>query len=182
MNKKLVEISKFLSLVLRHKPETIGLPLDQGGWAQVDELLSAAKRAGIPLDQEVLQQVVEQNDKQRFAFSADHLRIRASQGHSIFVALELEPLIPPEFLFHGTATRFLPSIRAQGLIPKGRQQVHLSPDEGAAVKVGQRHGKPIVLTIQAGRMDADAFRFYRSANGVWLTDKVPVAYIIFPGT
>jgi putative RNA 2'-phosphotransferase len=177
---KLVEISKFLSLVLRHKPETIGLSIDQGGWAQVAELLSAAKRAGISLNKEVLRQVVAQNDKQRFSFSADHLKIRANQGHSIPVDLGLEPLIPPEFLFHGTATRFLLCIRHQGLLPKGRRHVHLSPDEHTAVKVGQRHGNPIVLTIQAGRMHEYGFQFYRSANGVWLTDKVPGEYIIFP--
>lgn len=180
MDKKLVKISKFLSLVLRHKPETIGLSLDQGGWARVDELLAAANRAGVPLDKEVLQQVVEQNDKQRFAFSQDQIMIRASQGHSIPVNLDLEPIVPPQFLFHGTATRFIASIKKRGLISRGRQYVHLSPDEPTAVKVGQRHGKPVVLTIRAGRMHETGCRFYLSANGVWLTDKVPVEYIIFP--
>lgn len=180
MDKQLVKISKFLSLVLRHKPETIGLSLDHGGWARVEALLAAAKQAGVPLNREVLRQVVAQNDKQRFAFSEDHLMIRASQGHSIPVDLGLEPLIPPEFLFHGTATRFIPSIRQQGLIAKGRRQVHLSPDAHTAVKVGQRHGKPVVLTIQSGQMHERGFLFYCSANGVWLTDKVPVEYIIFP--
>jgi putative RNA 2'-phosphotransferase len=180
MHKKLVEISKFLSLVLRHRPAKIGLSLDDGGWAQVDDLLAAAQRAGVSLDRDTLQQVVAQNDKQRFAFSADHSKIRANQGHSIPVDLGLEPLAPPELLFHGTATRFLASIKAQGLIPRGRQYVHLSPDEPTAIKVGQRHGQPIVLTIQAGRMYAAGLTFYRSANGVWLTDKVLVEYIIFP--
>jgi putative RNA 2'-phosphotransferase len=181
MHKKLVEISKFLSLVLRHRPAKIGLSLDEGGWAQVDDLLAAAQRAGISLDRDTLQQVVAHNDKQRFSFSADHSKIRANQGHSISVDLGLEPLAPPELLFHGTATRFLASIKAQGLIPRGRQYVHLSPDEPTAIKVGQRHGQPIVLTIQAGRMYADGLTFYRSANGVWLTDNVPVDYIVFPG-
>jgi len=180
MDKKFVKISKFLSLVLRHKPKTIGLSLDQGGWARVDELLSAAKWAGVSLNREVLQQVVEQNDKQRFAFSEDHLMVRANQGHSIPIDLGLEALIPAELLFHGTATRFILSIKQQGLIPKGRRHVHLSPDKLTAVKVGQRHGKPIVLTVQAGQMHKRGFRFYRSANGVWLTDNVPVEYIIFP--
>lgn len=180
MDQKLVKISKFLSLVLRHRPETIGLTLDAGGWADVTELLAAAQRAGVALDSAVLEQVVAENDKQRFAFSADQLRIRASQGHSRPVELGLAPLAPPEWLFHGTATRFLASIRTQGLLPQGRQQVHLSPDAATAVKVGQRHGKPVVLTIQAGSMAAAGFRFYRSANGVWLTDKVPAAYIEFP--
>ncbi len=179
-NKKLVKISKFLSLVLRHKPETIGVSVDQGGWIQVDTLLSAARRAGVSLNKDVLRQVVEQNDKQRFVFSADHLKIRANQGHSIPVDLGLEALVPPEVLFHGTATRFIPSIKRQGLIPKGRRYVHLSPDEQTAVKVGQRHGKPVVLTIQAGQMHECGFLFYCSANGVWLTDKIPVEYIIFP--
>jgi putative RNA 2'-phosphotransferase len=180
MNRKLVRISKFLSLVLRHKPETIGLSLDQGGWARVDELIVASNRSGVPLDEGLLQEVVEQNDKQRFAFSDDGLRIRASQGHSIPVELGLEPLVPPEFLYHGTATRFLQSIRRQGLAPGRRNQVHLSPDERTAVRVGQRHGNPVVLTVQAGRMYANGFTFYLSANGVWLTERVPAEYIKFP--
>jgi putative RNA 2'-phosphotransferase len=180
MDKKLVRISKFLSLVLRHKPETIGLSLDRGGWARVDELIAAANRAGMPLDQASLQQVVEQNDKQRFAFSDDGLRIRASQGHSLPVDLGLKPLVPPQLLYHGTATRFLNSIRRQGLVPRGRTHVHLSPDEPTAVRVGERHGKPVVLRVQAGRMHRDGFRFYLSANGVWLTQKVPVEYLVFP--
>jgi putative RNA 2'-phosphotransferase len=180
MNRKLVRISKFLSLVLRHKPETIGLSLDQGGWARVDELIVASNRSGVPLDEGLLREVVKQNDKQRFAFSDDGLRIRASQGHSIPVDLGLEPLMPPKFLYHGTATRFLQSIRRQGLVPGGRNQVHLSPDERTAVRVGQRHGKPLVLTVRAGRMHANGFTFYLSANGVWLTERVPAEYIKFP--
>ncbi len=180
MDKKLVRISKFLSLVLRHKPETIGLSLDRGGWARVDELITAAHRAGLPLDEASLREVVEQNDKRRFAFSDDGLRIRASQGHSLPVDLDLEPLAPPQFLYHGTASRFLNSIRRQGLVPRGRMHVHLSPDEPTAVRVGKRHGKPVVLTVQAGRMHRDGFRFYLSANGVWLTGKVPVKYLVFP--
>jgi putative RNA 2'-phosphotransferase len=146
----------------------------------VHELLAAAKKAGVPLSKDVLKQVVEQNDKQRFSFSEDGLRIRANQGHSIPVDLGLEPLIPPEVLFHGTATRSIESIKQQGLVPKGRNQVHLSPDEQTAVKVGQRHGKPMVLTIHSGDMHKRGFRFYRSANGVWLTEQVPVEFIIFP--
>ncbi len=169
-----------MSLVLRHKPSTVGLTLDAGGWTQVDEVLAAAQKAGVPLDKDVLRQVIEQNDKQRFLLSEDGLRIRANQGHSIPVDLGLEPLIPPELLFHGTATRFFKSIRKQGLLPKGRHQVHLSPDEPTAIKVGQRHGKPIVLTVRAGQMYERGFKFYRSANGVWLTDKVPVKFLFFP--
>ncbi len=169
-----------MSLVLRHKPSTVGLTLDAGGWTQVDELLAAAQKDGVPLDKDVLRQVIEQNDKQRFLLSEDGLRIRANQGHSIPVDLGLEPLIPPELLFHGTATRFFKSIRKQGLLPKGRHQVHLSPDEPTAIKVGQRHGKPIVLTVRAGQMYERGFKFYRSANGVWLTDKVPFEFLFFP--
>ncbi len=180
MDRKLVRVSKFLSLVLRHKPETIGLSLDQGGWARVDELIVASNRSGVSLDEGLLREVVEQNDKQRFAFSNDGLRIRASQGHSIPVDLGLEPLVPPEFLYHGTATRFLESIKKRGLVPGNRLHVHLSPDEPTAVRVGQRHGKPVVLTIRAGHMYANGFTFYLSANGVWLTEKVPAEYIKFP--
>ncbi len=180
MDRKLVRISKFLSLVLRHKPETIGLSLDQGGWARVDELIVASNRSGVSLDEGLLREVVEQNDKQRFAFSDDGLRIRASQGHSIPVELGLEPLVPPEFLYHGTATRFLESIKKRGLVPGNRLHVHLSPDEPTAVRVGQRHGKPVVLTVRAGHMHANGFTFYLSANGVWLTERVPAEYIEFP--
>jgi putative RNA 2'-phosphotransferase len=147
---------------------------------RVDELLAAAQRAGMALDLDTLRHIVAQNDKQRFAFSPDQAKIRASQGHSRAVDLELEPVAPPERLFHGTVARFLATIQAQGLLPQGRQYVHLSPDEATALKVGQRRGKPIVLIIAAGQMHATGFQFYRSANGVWLTDKVPAAYIIFP--
>lgn len=180
MQKKIIRLSKFLSLVLRHQPQVAGLSLDPGGWARVDELLAGARRAGLPLDEATLRQVVEQNDKQRFAFSADGLKIRASQGHSIPVDLGLEPLTPPELLYHGTATRFLDHIRRQGLVPGNRNHVHLSPDEHTATKVGQRHGRPVVLTVQAGHMHQDGHRFYLSANGVWLANHVPVEYLVFP--
>jgi putative RNA 2'-phosphotransferase len=180
MDKELVRLSKFLSLVLRHHPECIGLSLDQGGWARVDELIAAARRADVELDLARLRAVVEHNDKQRFAFSDDGLRIRASQGHSIPVDLGLEAVAPPELLYHGTTPRFLRSIRDQGLVPGQRNHVHLSPDESTAVKVGQRHGQPVVLAIQARRMQQDGFKFYLSANGIWLTGSVPARYIVFP--
>jgi putative RNA 2'-phosphotransferase len=180
MQKKIIRLSKFLSLVLRHRPQATGLSLDQAGWVRVDELLAGARRAGVPLDEATLRQVVEQNDKQRFAFSADGLKIRASQGHSIPIDLGLEPLAPPEFLYHGTAARFLGHIRRQGLVPGKRNHVHLSPDEHTATKVGQRHGNPVVLTVQAGRMHRDGRRFYLADNGVWLADHVPVEYLVFP--
>jgi len=176
MDAKLIRISRFISLVLRHKPQTIGLTLDAGGWASVDELISGAQRAKVPLTPELLRQIVAENDKQRFAFSEDGSRIRASQGHSITVDLELEPITPPERLYHGTARHFLDSIQQQGLIAKGRQYVHLSADEATAIKVGRRHGEPIVLVVDAARMKQDGFKFYRSANGVWLTARVPAKY------
>jgi putative RNA 2'-phosphotransferase len=180
MEKHLVRISKFLSLVLRHKPQTIGLALDDGGWAQIDELIVKARGAGINLTEELLHQVVEQNDKKRFALSEDRLRIRASQGHSIAVSLELEPQEPPDLLYHGTASRFIASIRASGLVRGQRNHVHLSKDERTAVGVGKRHGKPAVLVIKAGRMHESGFQFFLSANGVWLTERVPIDYIVFP--
>ncbi len=180
MNPQLVRYSKFLSLVLRHYPQRIGLALDRGGWANVAELLAKANAANVPLTLDLLQQVVAENDKQRFAFSPDGTRIRASQGHSIPVDLGLMPLTPPDILYHGTATKYVASIRQQGLRPRQRQYVHLSGDVETAVMVGQRHGMPIVLTIQAGQMHRDGHIFYQSANGVWLTDCVPPDFIQFP--
>jgi putative RNA 2'-phosphotransferase len=180
MSPSLVRQSKFLSLVLRHDPARIGLRLDEAGWADVDELLARAGEAGMPLTWASLREVVEQNDKQRFAFSPDGRRIRANQGHSLPVDLQLAPVSPPERLFHGTATRFLAAIREQGLTAQRRQHVHLSADPATAVAVGRRHGAPVVLTIEAGRMAVDGYRFVRSANWVWLTDVVPAPYIVFP--
>ena len=180
MNRKLVRISKFLSLVLRHKPESIGLSLDQGGWAKVDELLLKVNQAGVSLNKDLLQWVVDNNDRQRFCFSQNRQRIRANYGHSIPVDLDFAPSKPPEFLFHGTATRFVESIKRLGLVPKKRNHVHLSPDQQTAIKVGGRHGQPIVLTIQAGTMYECGFHFFRSTNGIWLTERVPAEYILFP--
>ena len=173
MNKRLVKTSKFLSLVLRHKPQTIGLELDDQGWASVDELIAAAGKQGTKLRSELIEEVVATNDKKRFALSEDGSRIRANQGHSVKVDLGLEPVAPPEFLYHGTATRFMASIRTQGLKPSGRHHVHLSPDRETAVKVGSRRGVPVVLRVEAGRMHAEGTVFYCSDNGVWLTDRVP---------
>lgn len=181
MDPSLVRTSKFLSLVLRHDPGKIGLRLDDAGWADVDALLSAAAAAGVRIDRPTLERVVAENDKKRFAFSEDGKRIRASQGHSVDVDLGLQPQTPPELLFHGTATRFVDSIRENGLHSASRTHVHLSADEATATSVGQRHGRPVVLTIAAGRMHRDGHAFYRSDNGVWLTDAVPAQYIGFPG-
>ncbi len=180
MSASWVRSSKFLSLVLRHKPETIGLHLDAQGWADVAELLTRAKAHGVTLTRPQLEQIVATNDKQRFAFSPDGQRIRANQGHSIRVDLGLEPQIPPPHLYHGTATRFVDSIRQQGLLARGREHVHLSADEETAVRVGKRHGNPVVLRVQAEIMHAAGVPFYRSANGVWLVAHVPPHYLVFP--
>ena len=173
-----VRISKFLSLVLRHRPEKIGIGLDQSGWASVERLIEASSRRGFDFTREELQNVVDGNDKKRFSLSEDGLWIRANQGHSIKVELGYAPTAPPEILYHGTAERFSTSIKQQGLIKGKRHHVHLSADVDTATKVGRRHGKPVVLIIEAGRMRQDGFIFYLSANGVWLTDCVPVQYLI----
>lgn len=177
MDRNLVRISKFLSLVLRHQPQKIELTLDENGWARVDELIAQANRHGAALTPELLAAVVKLNDKQRFAFSEDGRLIRASQGHSINIDLGLEPAVPPAVLYHGTAMHFVDSIREKGLIAGRRDHVHLSADEATAVRVGQRHGKPIVLIIQAETMQRAGHLFYRSANGVWLTSHVPAEFI-----
>jgi putative RNA 2'-phosphotransferase len=176
----LVRLSKWMSLVLRHDPAKFDVELDDAGWTRVDDLLAAAARAGVPLDAALLRRVVEENDKRRFALSGDGAMIRASQGHSVAVDLGLEPAEPPSILFHGTATRFLDSIRRDGLVPGSRRHVHLSADAGTATTVGARHGRPAILRVAAGRMHADGHRFFLSANGVWLTDAVPASYLVFP--
>lgn len=180
MNATLTRLSKFVSLVLRHQPETYGLALDAHGWARVDDLLAAAARAQVPLTRELLIEVVAENDKQRFVLSEDGSVIRARQGHSVQVDLQFVPLEPPEVLYHGTAARFLTSIRAQGLLPQARQHVHLSADRETATRVGARHGKPAILVVASGALHQAGHAFYRSENGVWLTAAVPVAYIAFP--
>ncbi|HZY83380.1 MAG TPA: RNA 2'-phosphotransferase [Gemmataceae bacterium] len=180
MDTHLIRMSKFLSLVLRHKPEEIGLALDEQGWADVDDLIGRANRHGVALTRELVERIVATNEKKRFALSADGAKIRANQGHSVEVDLGLEARQPPEVLFHGTATRFLPGIAEKGLLPGGRQHVHLSPDEPTAVTVGRRHGKPVVLRVRCGEMHRAGFAFYCAANGVWLTERVPLAFLDFP--
>lgn len=176
-----VSTSKFLSLVLRHKPEEIGLSLDENGWTDLDELIRLANGKGKKLSRSLVEEVVANSDKQRFALDPSGTRIRANQGHSVQVALELSPQQPPETLFHGTATRFLDAIRTSGLLKMQRHHVHLSADQVTATSVGQRHGRVVILTVRAGDMWRDGHTFYRSANGVWLTDAVPTAFIDFPG-
>jgi putative RNA 2'-phosphotransferase len=172
MKSELVSRSKFLSLVLRHKPEEIGLVLDEHGWANVQELLSKTKMTFVEL-----QEIVDTNDKKRFAFNEDKTKIRASQGHSIDIELDLNPVTPPDVLYHGTATRFWDSISQTGLEKRSRQHVHLSSTEETAYKVGIRHGKPLILVIDSKSMHQKGYVFYLSANGVWLTDHVPREFI-----
>ncbi|HZS07362.1 MAG TPA: RNA 2'-phosphotransferase [Blastocatellia bacterium] len=178
MNNREVKISKFLSLVLRHQPQKIGLTPDKAGWIGADELLAACQAHGFPLTLEELNSVVRNNDKQRFAFSEDGRQIRASQGHSIEVELDYQPAVPPAVLYHGTPERFLDSIRAKGLVRGRRHHVHLSADAVTAVAVGERRGRPVVLEILSGQMHRDGYQFFQSANGVWLTEHVPAQYIV----
>lgn len=171
------QLSKLLSLVLRHKPDEIGITLDPAGWVDVTTLLAALWRHGKPISLQDLQHVVASNEKQRFAFSDDGLRIRASQGHSLHIDLHLAPVTPPEILYHGTTDRFLPAIGQSGLQKMQRQHVHLSATIPAATSVGQRHGPPVVLQIRSGDMHRAGHLFYLSANAVWLTDSVPPQFI-----
>lgn len=174
---RLVTTSKLLSYVLRHRPDSIGLALDANGWADVEDLLARLNAHGHAVDRALLEQVVADNDKQRFAFSDDNTRIRASQGHSVKVDLALAPAVPPPVLYHGTASRFLKAILAEGLHAAARHHVHLSLDVETAKRVGTRHGFPAVLRVDAARMHADGIVFYCSDNGVWLTDAVLPRYL-----
>lgn len=172
-----VQLSKFLSFVLRHKPDAIDLALNPQGWASIDDLIKKSNAAGTRFGREDLLHVVETSDKKRFSLSDDGLRIRAAQGHSVTVELGLSPREPPSVLYHGTATRFVESILSEGLKPQDRQHVHLSVDEATARRVGQRHGKPVILKIEALRMHAKGFKFFLADNGVWLTDQVPPEFL-----
>lgn len=175
--RRVIKISKYLSKHLRHQPERIGLTLDEAGWVEVEALLAACARNRFPFTRSELDHVVATNDKQRFAFDPTGRRIRANQGHSVPVDLGLPVVEPPEFLFHGTVERSLPAIRTEGLRSMNRHDVHLSPDVETARRVGARRGKPVILTIESGRMSADGHEFRRSTNGVWLTPTVPPTYI-----
>ena len=177
MSKRIVTISKFLSLVLRHKPEEVGIQLDSAGWVGVDELLRACAGHKFPFSRDELDEVVATNDKKRFAFSEDGKRIRANQGHSVEVELEYQPSVPPEILYHGTADRFLASIQQNGLIKGNRHHVHLSTDLETAISVGQRHGRPLVFYVLAGDMHRAGHKFFVSANGVWLADHIPANFL-----
>ena len=178
--KERTRTSKFLSLVLRHEPQAAGITLDENGWVDVDTLLDGCRRNGVTIDRAALDEIVATSDKKRFAYSEDGKRIRASQGHSVEVSLGYAPSVPPRELFHGTASRFVGAIRAAGLRRMARHHVHLSPTSETALAVGQRHGQPVILTIQSGEMAAQGHQFFQSENGVWLTDHVPVEFITFP--
>lgn len=168
------KVSKYLSLILRHKPETIGIKLDQNGWVDVEELIQKMK---IEINMQVLEDVVVTNDKKRFAFNEDKTKIRANQGHSIMVDLDLKRVTPPEFLYHGTTEKFIKSIRREGLRKQNRRYVHLSSNKQTAISVGKRHGKPIILKINTKNMSEKGYLFYLSENKVWLTDEVPYDFI-----
>jgi putative RNA 2'-phosphotransferase len=177
MTQDKIRTSKFLSLVLRHQPDSIGLVLDANGWADIDALIARAGAHGVTLTRELIAEIVATSDKQRFALDATGDRIRANQGHSVDIDLGLAPIEPPAILFHGTGAATVPAIRAEGLKPGDRQHVHLSPDAATAIKVGQRHGRPVVLRVFAGKMWGQGSPFFRSANGVWLTPAVPPEFI-----
>lgn len=173
-------LSKFLSYVLRHRPDAVGLELDEAGWVEVDVLIEAARAHGRALTREAVDEVVATSPKRRFALSADGRRIRANQGHSVPVSLGLEPLAPPETLFHGTVAAALEGIRARGLVRMERHHVHLSADRETAARVGGRRGRAIILEVRAQAMHRAGFVFFRSDNGVWLTDRVPLEYLELP--
>jgi putative RNA 2'-phosphotransferase len=172
-----IRISKFLSKHLRHDPAGLGLELEAGGWVEVDALLAACARRGMPISRAELAHVVEGSDKQRFAFDADRRKIRANQGHSVEVDLQLTPQTPPAELYHGTSSARVEGILREGLKRMQRHHVHLSADVATAIKVGARHGRPVVLVVDAAAMHAAGVEFYRSDNGVWLVDEVPSAHL-----
>ena len=176
-NSDVNKISKFLSLVLRHQPEAAGVKLDDNGWVEVEQLLSNMRERGWKMDFELLSLVVDTNNKKRFAFNEDKSKIRASQGHSIDIELGYSPQLPPPILYHGTAEKNLASILKDGLQKRSRQHVHLSQEIETAIKVGARHGKPVVLQVEAEGMYKEGFAFFISENGVWLTDHVPATAI-----
>ena len=177
-NSQLIKISKYLSYHLRHNPGEIGLELEPGGWVAVEALLAAAQAHQFPLTRSQLNVVVETSNKQRFSFDSTGTRIRANQGHSIPIDLQLEPRCPPDILYHGTGHQAVESILAQGLQKRARHHVHLSPDIDTARQVGMRHGKPVVFTIKAAEMHKNGHLFYCSHNGVWLVDEVPPEYLV----
>lgn len=177
MSKSQNRLSRTLSLVLRHDPGVIGLILDDHGWARIDELLDCLNRKGKRVDRDLLEEIVAESDKQRFRISEDGKRVRANQGHSILIELNLEKKAPPQWLYHGTASRFMDAIEREGLQKKSRHHVHLCGDQETARKVGARHGKPVVLEVAAQLMVSHGHQFSQSESGVWLVDEVPPDYL-----
>lgn len=174
----LTDTSKFISLILRHKPEVINITLDEHGFANVDEMIAGINQSGkYKINRNMLDEIVKTDEKKRYSYNENHTLIRANQGHSIPVDVELEEVNPPEFLYHGTGKKFMESIDKQGLVPKSRLYVHLSQDEETADKVGRRHGKPVIYIVSARNMKHDGYMFYRSVNGVYLTKEVPAKYL-----
>ncbi|MCH5208430.1 MAG: RNA 2'-phosphotransferase [Oscillospiraceae bacterium] len=176
--KDLKKTSVFLALILRHKPEAIGISLDQNGWAGVEDIINGINRAdGYSMDMETLEEIVRTDNKQRYSFNEDKTKIRANQGHSVNVDVELKECEPPEQLFHGTGEKFAPAIRKEGLKPKSRLYVHLSKDKETAENVGARHGQPHIFFVHSGKMYRQGYKFYLSENGVWLTKRVPPEFL-----
>ena len=173
-----ISLGKFISLILRHRPEKIGITIEkQGAWANVSELIGGMNKVGKNIDINTLERIVKENNKQRYSFNEDHTKIRANQGHSIPVDVELEKKEPPKVLYHGTGSRFVKSIQEQGLLPMERLYVHLSTDVETATNVGKRHGTPVIFQVNAEHMQKDGYDFFQSVNGVWLTKEVPVKYL-----
>lgn len=177
--RRLERLSKFISMILRHKPEVIGITLDEHGWADVDELIKGINETGeeVEFSKDTLEAIVKTDKKQRYSFSQDKTLIRANQGHSIPVDVELEKKEPPKVLYHGTGSRFVKSIQEQGLLPMERLYVHLSTDVETATNVGKRHGTPVIFKVNTEQMQKDGYDFFQSVNGVWLTKEVPAKYL-----
>lgn len=173
----LTKVSKFISLVLRHKPDAAGITVDKHGWANVDELIKGVSTNYPGFDLDILEEIVRTDEKQRYSFNEDKTLIRANQGHSIPVDVELRVVRPPRYLYHGTGEKYAGLIERDGLIPKSRLHVHLSGDVETAINVGKRHGNPVIYLVDSGSMYEQGYTFYKSVNGVWLTEKVPVEYL-----
>jgi probable RNA 2'-phosphotransferase len=170
------KMSKYLSLILRHKPEVIGITLDEHGWANVEDLINGINKTQ-PFTMDMLEEIVATDDKQRYSFNKDKTLLRANQGHSIPVDVELKEMSPPEYLYHGTGKKYAVSIDRLGLLPKSRLYVHLSDNMDTATKIGKRHGEPLIYRVNSRAMSLDGYTFYKSVNGVWLTKKVPTDYL-----
>ena len=173
----LTKLDRYLALILRHKPEVVGITLDNHGWADVSELIVGIAKNNPRFDMDTVERIVATDDKNRYSFNDDKTRIRANQGHSIPVDVELPPTKPPEFLCHGTGEKYVASIDKEGLVTKSRLYVHLSMDTDTATKVGSRHGRPVLYRVASGQMHRDGYTFYLSVNNVWLTKEVPVKYL-----